>query len=290
MAHHAFSTCHPERMRGTWVGGGPTPVSKAPIRNLTSGRGQEGCIQSPPMEAVNLETEGVVPAAIRGPEYLGGYPVWAASGDGVEIRFVGRGLGGTRSAILARVLGREMPVAEAKQVHSDSVLVGREGFCGHGDALWTDRARLALSVITADCVPLVLAGGGRLAVVHAGWRGVVAGVVERAVETLGVPAGDLAGWIGPAIGVCCYEVGEEVAEAVTGASDSGVVAPGTGREGRPHLDLAGAVRRQLVRAGVAEPRVLVRCTRCDPERLWSYRREGKGVGRNVAYAWITDEP
>ena len=238
------------------------------------------------MSSLDLQTRSVVPAGIRGPEYLGGYPVWSASGAGVEVRFVGRGLGGTRTAILARVAGRELPVAQAKQVHSDSVLVAREGFCGRGDALWTDRTGLALSVITADCVPLVLAGGGRVAAVHAGWRGVVAGVVGRAVAALGAPPGELAAWIGPAIGVCCYEVGEEVAEAVAGATDPGVVAPGAGADGRPHLDLAGAVRRQLARAGVPEPRILVHCTRCDPERLWSYRREGQGVGRNVAYVWM----
>lgn len=220
------------------------------------------------------------------PVWRGGYPVWEAAAGGVEVRFVGRGLGGTRTAIFERAAGRELPVAQAKQVHSDRVLAAREGFCGRGDALWTGQPGLALSVITADCVPLLLAGGGRAAAVHAGWRGVVAGVVERAVAALGVAPGELAAWIGPAIGVCCYEVGEEVAERVAAASQPGVVAPGAGRGGRPHLDLAGAVRHQLVHAGVPEPRIVLRCTRCDPERLWSYRREGDGVGRNIAYVWL----
>jgi hypothetical protein len=241
------------------------------------------------METLAPERPRLDLPAVAGPGWRGGYPVWAASWRGVEVRFVGRGAGGTRTAILARVEGRALPVAQAKQVHSDRVLPGRAGYCGRGDGLWTDRPGLALSVITADCVPVLLAGGGRIGAVHAGWRGVAAGVVERAVAALGADPGEIAAWIGPAIGVCCYEVLEEVAAAVAGASAAGVVAPGAGSDGRPHLDLAGAVRLQLVRAGVPEPRVVLRCTRCDPERLWSYRREGQGVGRNVAYVWRTGE-
>lgn len=226
---------------------------------------------------------------MAGPHPAGGHPVWAASGGAVEVRFVGRGAGGTRAEILARAEGRTLPVAQAKQVHAERVLAAHDGFVGEGDALWTDRPGLALSVITADCVPLLLAArdGGRIAAVHAGWRGIVAGVVERTLDALGVPADELDAWIGPAIGVCCYEVSEEVAQRVAAASGPGVLAPGDllGPGRRPHLDLPGAVRHQLVRAGVAPPRVVVRCTRCDGERLWSYRREGAGGGRNVAYVW-----
>lgn len=201
---------------------------------------------------------------------------------------MGRGAGGSRASILARTEGAGTPsVAAAKQVHSDRVLAGREGFCGEGDALWTGEAGLALSVITADCVPVLLSagerGGGRIAAVHAGWRGIEAGVVTRALEALAAPPEEVSAWIGPAIGVCCYEVGEEVAERVAAASDPSVAVRGP--RGRPHVDLAGAVRRQLVLAGLPEPRTVVRCTRCDEARLWSYRREGKGAGRNVAYIW-----
>jgi len=229
-----------------------------------------------------------LPAPLEGPVMRGGYPVWRASWGDVEVRFVGRGEDGTRAAILGRVEGMGAPpVAQAKQVHSDRVLPGREGFCGEGDALWTGEAGLALSVITADCVPVLLAArGGPIAAVHAGWRGIEAGVVARALEALAAPPEEVAAWIGPAIGVCCYEVGEEVAERVAAASDPAVVAPGLRMpRGRPHVDLAGAVRRQLVGAGVPEPRLVVRCTRCDEAGLWSYRREGRGAGRNVAFLW-----
>jgi YfiH family protein len=163
-----------------------------------------------------------------------------------------------------------------------------EGVCGEGDALWTDLAGLALSVVTADCVPVVLADpvAGRVAAVHAGWRGVVAGVVAEAVRALDVPPEELAAWVGPAIGACCYEVGEDVAGEVASVAGEECVMVRPGR--RPHLDLVAAVRSQLVDAGVPAPRVVLRCTRCDPETLWSYRREGRGAGRNHAFVWLRE--
>ncbi len=231
-------------------------------------------------------------ALVRGPRTVAGHAVWAARAGRVEVRFVGRGDGGGRAEILARVEGARLPVAAARQVHSDRVVEAREGPCGEADALWTTRRGLALSVITADCVPVLLAATGAergtapgpVGAVHAGWRGIAAGVVPRAVEALGVAPEALTAWIGPAIGACCYEVSEEVAAQVAAASHPAVVAPGL--RDRPHLDLPGAVRHQLLRAGVPAPRIVVRCTRCDAEALWSYRREGRGAGRNVAYVWI----
>lgn len=234
------------------------------------------------------------PAPPSGPRWRGGYPVWAASDDGVQVRFVGRGPDGSLGEVLRRVEGRALPVAEARQVHSARVLPAREGNAGPGDALWTDRRGLALSVITADCAPVVLAvrGGGPVAVVHAGWRGIASGIVGRAVNSLGAPASRIAAWVGPAIGACCYEVDSPVADRVTAASGgreattaASAALTVAGPRGRPHLDLPGAVARQLRRAGVLAPCVLVRCTRCDAQNLWSYRREGPRGGRNVTYVW-----
>lgn len=241
------------------------------------------------MAIVEPEME-CLPAPVGGPSFHGHHPVWKGSSGEVEVRFVGRGLGGTRTAILRQIEEQELPVAQAKQIHSERVLEARQGYVGRGDALWTGRRGLALSVITADCVPVLLAAPARsrIAAVHAGWRGIAAGVVERAVETLDVPPDEIEAWIGPAIGVCCYEVGEEVAERVAEAAGPEVVAPGRslGPGRRPHIDLPGAAQAQLGRAGVPAARVVVRCTRCDGENLWSYRREGSGVGRNVAYVWL----
>jgi YfiH family protein len=231
--------------------------------------------------------------ALRGPELRAGHAVWSGSFDGVQVRFVGRGPEGSRRAEREAVLGAvepgAPPVAWARQVHSAEVLPAVAGECGAGDALWAASAGpgLALSIATADCVPVLLAGPEGLAAVHAGWRGLAAGIIPRAVETvasaLGAEPARWSAWIGPAIGACCYEVGGEVAEEVAAASAPEVVVPG--RAERPHLDLAAAALAQLRRAGVGAIARVAACTRCEDGALWSYRREGKGAGRNLAFIW-----
>jgi YfiH family protein len=221
---------------------------------------------------------------LEGPELAGGHWVWRSRKGPAEVVFAGRGPAGERDEVLSRVAG-EAPkdLAWAKQIHSPTVLPAQAGACGEGDALWTDRAGLALSVVTADCVPVVLAGPGGIAAVHAGWRGLVNGVISATLCELPGQLSEWTAWIGPAIGACCYEVDEDVAAQVIASSDPAVAVPGPA--GRPHLDLPGVARRQLEAAGVGEVVWLVRCTRCDEEKLSSYRREGKGGGRNVAFIW-----
>jgi len=147
-----------------------------------------------------------------------------------------------------------------------------------------DPPDLVPSVRTADCVPLLLADrdGRAVAAVHAGWRGVVAGVVVAAVEALdrrGIVPARLLAAIGPAIGACCYEVGGDVASRVA-------VAAGTapGGEGKVLLDLKGAVREQLVRSGITRDSVRMApwCTRCRSDLFFSYRRDGGAAGRMMA--------
>jgi polyphenol oxidase len=220
---------------------------------------------------------------IEGPSQEGGHWVWRARLGDVEVRFTGRGPDGERADVLRRIEAGAPPVAWAKQIHSAIVLPAQAGRCGEGDAVYGDAPDLALSVITADCVPVLLAGpDGQLAAVHAGWRGLVGGVIAETLKVTGGGPGWTV-WIGPTIGPCCYEVGEDVAEQVRAASGPEAVVPGPGT--KPHLDLAAAARRQLADAGVTEVHSVPVCTRCDEERLYSYRREGKGAGRNVAFIW-----
>ena len=125
------------------------------------------------------------------------------------------------------------PLAWAKQIHSAVALPARPGHCGEGDALFTDEPGLVLSVITADCVPVLVAGPEGLAAIHAGWRGIVGGVIPAALEKMkGAPA-DWTAWVGPAIGACCYEVGEDVAGPVVAASGPGIADPRSGRKTPP---------------------------------------------------------
>lgn len=222
-----------------------------------------------------------------------GYVVWedalAAPAGRIEVRFVGRGPSheASRGEVLRAVETNPPALAWARQIHSSRVLEAVPGRCGEGDALVTREAGLALSVITADCVPVLLAAadGGEIAAVHAGWRGLESDVVGTALERWESEAGGAVAWIGPAIGPCCYEVGHEVAERVAEATTEAAVLPEAGRDGRPHLDLPRATAHQLTRRGVTDVRVLGVCTHCNPEILYSYRRNGRLAGRDVGLIW-----
>ncbi len=220
---------------------------------------------------------------IAGPTLRGGHWIWEGAGGEARVLFSGVGPEGTREEVLRRSAGRELPVAWARQIHSATVLPAMPGVCGEGDALMTNERGLALAVTVADCVPVLLAGPEGIAAAHAGWRGLAGGVLGATVRAAAPRPERWTAWIGPAIGACCYEVGYDVAEQVAAASAPEVVTPGPA--GRPHLDVPGAARRQLEMAGIGEVRCLLRCTRCDAERLWSYRRQGKAAGRNLAFIW-----
>jgi purine-nucleoside/S-methyl-5'-thioadenosine phosphorylase / adenosine deaminase len=154
-----------------------------------------------------------------------------------------------------------------RQVHSPTV----HRACARGevgDGLWTDEPGLPMLALSADCLPIAIArtdGERRLAVLHAGWRGLAEGVVAAGVEALG--PGETAAVVGPAVGPCCYEVGEEVSSLF----DEGLT------EGR-RLDLWSAAERALRRAGVARVDRLDLCTRCHPELFFSHRRSGLARG------------
>lgn len=209
---------------------------------------------------------------------------WSDRLGEVEIRFTGKGiLGPKRGDALAHIAPAGVETAWLKQAHSACVRTAHEGENGAGDGLVTACSDLALAVVTADCVPVLLASPRQVAAVHAGWRGLAQRILPAALERFEDAPEGLTAWIGPAIGACCYEVGPEVAEEVVGVSSSLVVHPG--RRGRPHLDLHAAAAFQLAERGVREIRRLALCTQCSAEQLWSYRREGKEAGRNLAVIW-----
>jgi YfiH family protein len=211
--------------------------------------------------------------------------LWAFNEEvpGAAVFFAGRGPEGSREEVLTRLTGERRQVAWARQVHSARVLTAQPGECGEGDALVSRAGGAALSIVTADCVPVLLAGPAAIAAAHAGWRGIAAGVVGATVEAMGEDPGLVQAWIGPAIGPCCYETGPDVAAQVAAASDPAIVTEGP--PGRPHLDLQLAVRRQLQAAGLHQIQVIPLCTRCEAATLHSYRRDGKAAGRNHAFIW-----
>ncbi len=135
------------------------------------------------------------------------------------------------------------------------------------DGLITETPELGLMVFSADCVPILLEGDGVIAAVHAGWRGTVKGIAAKAVREMGCSPDVIRAWIGPAIGPCCYQVGDEVREAMRER---------LGSEAEPFIsgdkvDLKGYNRRLLELSGVREIEVSPICTMCSHEEYWSHR-------------------
>ncbi len=215
---------------------------------------------------------------------------------------LGRGVGDDPAAVednlgrLARAAGFAAErLFTVEQVHGSDVVVveGTEDPMTlrrrRADVLLTRAPNVTVAVRVADCVPVLLAacGGTAVAAVHAGWRGVVAGVVGRAVEALLALAeskvSDLRAAIGVGIGACCFEVGAEVAGQIAERSGAAVVQ--TGGSTKPRVDLQGAIRVQLAASGLSLASVesLGGCTRCEPERFFSHRRDGAKSGRLMAF-------
>lgn len=163
------------------------------------------------------------------------------------------------------------------------------------DGFLTAEPGVLVTVGIADCVPALLWAPEvpAVALLHAGWRGVAAGIVPRAIEAMGVrygaEPGDLRAWWGPAIGPCHYPVGEEVVEAIraTSARADEAAWRTAGPDG-PRVDLRAALGAQARAAGIPAAAVAssTACTACDPARLHSYRREDGGGGRMAAFAGI----
>jgi YfiH family protein len=167
---------------------------------------------------------------------------------------------GTNVNAVARVSGR---AGEALAIDAD----------GHATAL----QGVGAMVMAADCLPVALGATGAVAIVHAGWRGLSAGVLEAGVAALrelseGEP---IEAVVGPCAGVCCYEVGAEVHTAFGGAHSVG-----------RHIDLRAIAHERLADAGVGRVRDVQACTICD-ERFFSYRREGERAGRQAGVAWLS---
>jgi YfiH family protein len=222
-----------------------------------------------------------------------------------------------RARLQAAVGARDLKLVSLLQFHSDAILHFESAPTepSRGDASLTKSAGLLLAVQTADCVPILLVDPKNRAVaaVHAGWRGTLARIVEKAIGRMqmqfGSRAADLLAAIGPAIGGCCYEVGTEVAAAFSGQFSNAAEffdELRTGDEPNPlqwlnmmppgHqpppkkvlLDLRKANRSQLETAGVPPANIFVSdlCTGCERDLLFSYRKEGAQSGRMMAVIGI----
>ena len=190
-------------------------------------------------------------------------------------------------ARVARALEGAGRLLLLRQVHGTTVVEAPWEGTPEADASVAAAPGLLLGIKTADCLPVLLVDPKRrlVAAAHAGWRGTAKGVARRTVEALaarGSRPEDLVAALGPGIGSCCYEVGEEV-RAAFGPDGSAFFRPGP--NGRPHLDVRAANVRQLVEAGLRAEAIhhLAECTRCRADLYPSYRRDGKAAGRMISF-------
>jgi purine-nucleoside/S-methyl-5'-thioadenosine phosphorylase / adenosine deaminase len=161
------------------------------------------------------------------------------------------------------------------QRHTALVHRARPGSRGKmvGDGLWTDEPAVPVLALAADCLPIALVRTkGKtpaVGVLHAGWRGLLAGILEAGVAALGGTA--VAAAVGPSIGPCCYEVGDDVAAPFRARFGGAVV-----RSGR--VDLSAAAEQALLEAGCSSVERFDLCTSCRSELFFSYRRDGEPRG------------
>ena len=187
----------------------------------------------------------------------------------------------------ARILERQGRLLLLRQVHGATVVEAPWEGTPEADAAVAAAPGWLLGIRTADCLPVLLVDVDRrlVAAAHAGWRGTAAGIAARAVDALvahGARPEQILAALGPGIGPCCYEVGEEVREAF---GPDGSAAFRSGPSGRPHLDLRAANVRQLVAAGLRAEAIhhVADCTRCRADLYHSFRRDGPAAGRMISF-------
>lgn len=240
------------------------PPADAPVRAAFSGRA--GGVSRGPYAGLNLGASvGDRPADVRENRRR----LCAALGLDEERVSLGRQVHG---ALVREVLAPPRP----------GRFTGALTGWPEGDGLTTRVPGLPLVVLGADCLPVLLWRRDRPAVgaAHAGWRGLVAGVLESAVRALGDPSRTAAA-IGPGVGPCCYPTGAEVRESFARRFGDRVVRGAA-------VDLAAASRAALRAAGVPDGAIwtLAACTSCERGRFYSYRRDGSATGRQAGVIWI----
>jgi polyphenol oxidase len=185
-------------------------------------------------------------------------------------------------------------ITTMQQVHGDHLIEVKDRNikgAGEADGMLTREQDVFLGVLTADCVPVLLVAPEKriAAVVHAGWRGSLAGIAAKMVHFLnaehGIAPEGVEAAIGPAIGPCCYEIKEDVSRPLI--SRWGKIAHGCveNREGKTFLDLRRLNRLTLEQSGVPSKQIfdVGPCTSCASEDFFSYRREGKETGRQISF-------
>ena len=185
-----------------------------------------------------------------------------------------------------------------KQIHSNFVISINNGDIDYssdmGDAIVTRVRNIGIGVYTADCVPIVLVDNDAtaIAVIHAGWRGTLSRIINTTLDTMesefGIPSSKILAVIGPAVGRCCYEVGEEVALRFISEFEDWNGFMFTNKDSNYTIDLKEANRVSLINKGVGNVDVIEVCTRCN-ENFHSFRRDGNGVGKQLSFIGLVQD-
>ena len=203
--------------------------------------------------------------------------------------------------LLREALRLDLAYQWLEQVHSANVIeIDSTQSKIRGDGLITTESGVACCVLTADCLPVLFTNkeGSEVAVTHAGWRGLQAGILKNTVATMSSDPADLMAWMGPAIGPCHYEVGRELKESFTancstkeeleiieGSFIESGSSCGNNKENKFQFDLYHLARRQLMALGVAAVSGGEHCTYCEEDKFYSFRRDGE-TGRMASIIFI----
>jgi YfiH family protein len=246
-----------------------------------------------------VEPDWPAPAGVRA---LSTFRIGGASGGA----FASLNLGGHVGDVAATVAENRRRVTVAAglpaepvwlaQVHGTAVVdldtagpggAGAPSGFGPADAAYSRQIGRVCAILTADCLPILLAtdSGDVVAAAHAGWRGLAGGVIEATVRALAVPPKALMAWLGPAIGPRHFEVGAEVREALLRGDLGAGAAFALNARGRFLADLGVLARRRLAALGVTRVYGGGRCTFAEPDRYFSHRRDGV-TGRQATLIWL----
>ena len=175
-----------------------------------------------------------------------------------------------------------------KQVHGTNIVNAATAQMGAtADGAWTDQRGVVLAIMTADCLPIFLSdrGGTKIALVHAGWRGLAAGVVEAGVNALKIPGAEAVAYLGPGIGQDAYEVGDDVRDVFVAKDPAAASAFRQTEQGKWLADMYALARLRLRVLGVTDITGGDHCTFREAELFYSYRRDG-ATGRMVSLLWL----